>query len=134
MTLADLMLLAAVLLTIATIGIAKATDVKGFDNARPRDPGFYQDPFRARALAAHQNGFEVFPFLAAAVILAEMRHAPQAWVDGLAVAFILLRFAYVGAYLADRPTMRSVVWGAGFACNLGIFFLPWWFARGAGGM
>ena len=128
MTVADLMLLAAVLLTIATIGVAKVTGGTAFDNARPRDPAFYQDPFRARALAAHQNGFEVFPFFAAAVILAEMRHAPQGLVNTLAVAFVLLRAVYVATYLMDRPTARSFVWACAFACNVLIFFLPWWAA------
>lgn len=30
-----------------------------------------------RALGAHMNGIETFPFFAAAVRLVEMRHAPQ---------------------------------------------------------
>jgi uncharacterized MAPEG superfamily protein len=126
MTIADLTLLAAVLLTIGTIGFAKVKGGRAYDNANPRSPDFYQDPFRARALAAHQNGFEAFPFFAAAVILAEMRHMPQGILDGLAVAFILLRVVYVTLYLRNRPTMRSAVWSAAFACNLLIFFMPWW--------
>lgn len=126
MTIADLTLLAAVLLTIATIGFAKVTAGRDYDNARPRDPAFFQDPFRARALAAHQNGFEAFPFFAAAVILAEMRHAPQGVLDVLAVAFILLRVVYVALYLGNKPTPRSLAWSCAFACNVLIFFMPWW--------
>ena len=67
---------------------------------------------------------EVFPFFAVAVVLAEMRHAPQQLVDELAVAFLILRFAYVLAYLGDRPTTRTILWNLGFLANLAIFVLP----------
>jgi uncharacterized MAPEG superfamily protein len=60
------------------------------------------------------------------VILAELRTAPQDVVDGLAVAFIVARVVYVLLYLGNRPTLRSVVWSVGLACNLTIFFLPDW--------
>ena len=51
----------------------------------PRDPAFYQDGIRARALGAHQNGIEAYPFFAAAVLLAEFRGAPQNLVNELSV-------------------------------------------------
>jgi len=125
MTIAELTLPIFVLLIIATIGLAKARG-GGYDNARPRDPAFYQEAFRARALAAHQNGWEALPLFAPGVILAEMRHAPQVTLNALAVAFVLLRAAYVGMYLADKPSARSLVWLCAFAVNLAIFFMPWW--------
>ena len=128
MTLAELMLPTFVLLIIGTIGLAKGWG-GGFDNSKPRDPTFYQEPLRARALAAHQNGWEAFPFFAAAVLLAEMRHGPQGIVNGLAIAFVLLRTVYVAMYVANKPTPRSTVWLCAFAVNLAIFFMPWW-ARG----
>lgn len=126
MTVADLCLLGAVAIYIGAIVAAKARGRKQFDNAKPRDPAFYNDPFRARALGAHQNGIENFPLFAAAVILAEMRQADQTWVDVLAVAYLVLRVAYVAAYLGDRPTLRSAVFGLGFAVTLAIFFSPLW--------
>jgi uncharacterized MAPEG superfamily protein len=125
-TIADLCLLAAVVLTIATIAPAKLDGVREYDNANPRDPGFYKPGLRARAQGAHLNGYEAFPFFAAAVILAEMRAAPQGFVNALAVAFILIRIVYVLLYLTNRPTARSVVWSAGMLCNLAIFFAPVW--------
>ncbi len=126
MTIADLCLLAAVILTIATIAPAKLDGGREYDNANPRDPGFYKPGLRTRSQGAHLNGYEAFPFFAAAVILAEMRLAPQGIVNGLAVAFIVIRVAYVALYLTDRPTARSIVWSAGFVCNLAIFFAPVW--------
>nr|WP_294528892.1 MAPEG family protein [uncultured Rhodopila sp.] len=126
MTIADLCLLAAVVLTIATIAPAKLDGGREYDNANPRDAGFYKPGLRARAQGAHLNGYEAFPFFAASVILAEMRAVPQGVVNTLAVAFILIRIVYVLLYLTNRPTPRSIVWSVGMLCNLAIFFAPVW--------
>ncbi len=124
LTLADLSILGAVAAYMAPIAIAKYSALKTFDNARPRDPDFYRDPFRARGLAAHQNGLEGFALFAAAVILAQMRGASQAVVDGLALAYVVLRLAYVALYLGDRPSLRSAAWSVGFAVNIAILLSP----------
>jgi uncharacterized MAPEG superfamily protein len=126
MTIADLCLLAAVVLTVLSIMPAKLDGRREYDNANPRDPRFYTPGLRARSQGAHQNGYEAFPFFAASVILAEMRSVPQGTVNILAVAFILARIAYVLLYLTDRPSARSAVWSIGLLCNLAIFFLPIW--------
>src|SRR5271167_16389 len=101
MTIADLCLLASVILTIASIMPAKASGRREYDNGNPRDPRFYTPGLRARSLGAHLNGYEAFPFFAASVILAEMRSVPQATVNGLAVAFIAIRIVYVLMYLGN---------------------------------
>ncbi len=126
MTIADLTLLAAVLLTIVSIGVAKFDGGNEYDNANPRNPAFYKPGLRTRALGAHQNGFEVFPFFAASVILAEMRHVPQGTLNLLAVAFVAIRVIYVILYLVNQPRARSTAWSIGFTCNLAIFFMPVW--------
>src|SRR5665213_1169531 len=110
MTIADLCLLASVILTIASIMPAKVSGARDYDNGNPRDPRFYTPGLRSRSQGAHLNGYEVFPFFAAAVILAEMRAVPQGIVNGLAVAFIMARILYVLLDHADRPSARSVVW------------------------
>jgi uncharacterized MAPEG superfamily protein len=124
MTVAELCLLAVVILWLATIGVAKGAGWREYDNAKPRSAGFYADGWRARALGAHQNGLEALPFFAAAVLLAEFRSAPQGLIDALAVAFVLARMTYVGAYLANRDLLRSVIWSAGFLINVALFFTP----------
>jgi uncharacterized MAPEG superfamily protein len=103
---------------------AKWGNAKQFDNARPRDPAFYQDGIRARALGAHQNGIEAYPFFAAAVLLAEFRGAPQNLVNELSVLFVIVRAAYVLTYVGDRPSLRSILWALGFLITVVIFFLP----------
>ena len=126
MTLAEWMLLAAVLLYLLTIAPFKPMGWREFDNAAPRDPKFYENPLRSRALGAHLNGIETFPFFAVAVLLAEFRAAPQGLIDELAVAFIAIRLAFVAAYLLNFSTIRTLLWNAGFAVNAAIFFMPWW--------
>jgi uncharacterized MAPEG superfamily protein len=95
-----------------------------FDNSKPREAAFYEDPIAARALGAHQNGIEAFPFFAVAVLLAEFRACPQNLINELAVLFLIVRISYVLTYLGDRPTLRSILWSIGFAINIAIFFMP----------
>ena len=124
MTIAEWCVFGAVMLYLLTIAPIKWIGFRSFDNAKPRDPSFYGDPLRARALGAHQNGIEAFPFFAVAVLLAEFRTGPQHLIDELAVLFLTVRIAYVFTYLGDRPTLRSILWSVGFAINLAIFFMP----------
>ena len=124
MTIAEYCLFAAVLLYLAPIGWAKGSGAAEYKNGSPRDPEFYQEPRRARALGAHQNGLESFPFFLGAVLLAEFRDVPQMRIDALAATFIVVRLAYILAYVSDRPSLRTLVWGLGFALTTAIFFLP----------
>jgi uncharacterized MAPEG superfamily protein len=124
MTVAEWCVFGAVILYLMTIAPFKAMGFRSFDNARPRDPEFYDEPLRARALGAHLNGIEAFPLFAAAVLLAEFRASPQHLIDELAILFLIVRAAYVLTYLGDRPTLRSILWSVGFAINTAIFFLP----------
>ena len=124
MTVAEWCVFATLMLYLLTIAAVKWIGFRCFDNARPRDPAFYADPIASRALGAHQNGIEAFPFFAVAVLLAEFRAGPQHLIDELAVLFLIVRIAYVFTYLGDRPTLRSILWSIGFAINLAIFFMP----------
>ena len=124
MTVAEYCVFGTLLLYLLTIASVKWTGHRRFDNARPRDPAFYEDPIRARALGAHQNGIEAFPFFAVAVLLAEFRAAPQNLINELAVLFLIVRIAYVLTYVGNRPRLRSILWSVGFVINIAIFFLP----------
>jgi uncharacterized MAPEG superfamily protein len=124
MTIAEWCVFGTLMLSLLTIVSVKWAGIRGFDNSKPRDPDFYDDPIRARALGAHQNGIEAFPFFAFAVLLAEFRVGPLRLIDELAVLFLIVRIAYVFTYLGNRPTLRSILWSLGFAINVAIFFLP----------
>jgi uncharacterized MAPEG superfamily protein len=128
MTIAEWVLFAAVLLYLLTLAPVKVLGPKRFDNSNPRDPAFYTPGIPARALGAHINGIETFPFFAAAVLLAEFRGAPQHEIDLLAATFIAVRLAFVLAYIGNRPTTRTLLWNLGFAVNVAIFSMPWWAA------
>jgi uncharacterized MAPEG superfamily protein len=124
MSLADWCILGAVLIYLLTLAPAKVLGHREFRNSAPRDPAFYEDPLRARLLGAHNNGIETFPFFAAAVLLAELKHGAQPVVDSLAVGFLAVRLAFVLAYVGNRPTTRTLLWNLGFLLNLLIFISP----------
>jgi uncharacterized MAPEG superfamily protein len=115
------MVLIAALLPYLSVGGAKATP--GYDNAAPRHYLDRLQGWRARADWAHRNHFEAFPAFAAAVIFAEMAHAPQGRIDALAGAFVVIRLLYTAIYLADLASLRSVVWFAGVVCVAWLFLL-----------
>jgi uncharacterized MAPEG superfamily protein len=124
MTVAEWCVFASLMLYLLTIVPIKWLGYRRYDNSKPRDPAFYGDPLRARALGAHQNGIEAFPFFAVAVLLAEFKTGPQRLIDELSVLFLIVRVAYVLTYLGDRPRLRSILWNTGFVINIAIFFLP----------
>src|ERR1700736_4035045 len=124
MTVAEWCVFGTLILYLLTIAPVKWIGFRRFDNTKPRDPKFYADPIAARALGAHLNGIEAFPFFAVAVLLAEFRAGPQRLIDELAVLFLIVRIAYVFTYLGNRPTLRSILWSLGFAINLAIFIMP----------
>ena len=124
MTVAEYCVFAVVALYLLTIVPIKWLGSRQYDNSKPRDPAFYKDAIRARALGAHQNGIEAFPFFAAAVLLAEFRAAPQNLINELAELFLIVRIAYVLTYIGNRPRLRSILWNIGFTINVAILFLP----------
>ena len=126
MTVAEWAVFGAVILYLLTIAPVKAVGYRTFNNANPRDPSFYRPGIAARALGAHINSIETFPFFAAAVLLAEFRNQPQHWIDLLALAFLAARVVFVLAYLANWPTTRTLLWNLGFFVNAAIFLMPWW--------
>ena len=97
----------------------------GFDNHDPRAWMARQTDWRARANAAQANSFEGLPFFIGAVIIAHQLGAPQARLDLLACAFIVLRLAYIALYVGDKATARSLVWGLGLLVNIAIMLLGW---------
>lgn len=109
------------LFPIVAAGIAKK-GFEGYDNGMPREWLAKQTGFRARANAAQANLFESLPFFFAAVIIATIANAPQERIDLLALGFVAARIAYLVCYVANWPTTRSIVWLAGIACVVAIFF------------
>jgi uncharacterized MAPEG superfamily protein len=120
MTVALWCVLAAALLPYLAATIAKAGGER-YDNRDPRAWLDRQQGFRVRANNAQQNGFEAFPFFAAAVIVAHMLQAPQERVDALAVIFVAARVGHLVCYLADWHWARSIAWLLGWLCCIFLF-------------
>ncbi len=118
MTTAYWCVLAAGLLPYVAVVVAKA-GVR-YDNRNPR--GFLAglQGYRARANHAQLNSFEAFPLFAAVVIIAHQLGAEQGRLDMLALGFIAARVAYLGAYLADKASIRSLFWMVGLVCAVAI--------------
>lgn len=129
MTIAQLCLLAACLLPIGCAAIAKSSGFGkrrrdgGFDNSRPRDWLARQEGWQARANAAQANSWEALPVFIVGLFVAGQHQAAQATVDALALGFVAARLAYIGLYLADRAWLRSLLWTAGMATCVALFFV-----------
>jgi len=103
--------------------MAKAGGFRPGDNAQPRDWAARQQGWRARANAAQANSFEGLPFFIGAVVIAHQLGASQTWLDRLAVAYVLLRVAYIAIYIKGIAPLRSAVWALAFVVNIAILFL-----------
>ncbi|HLO95204.1 MAG TPA: MAPEG family protein [Burkholderiaceae bacterium] len=129
MTLANTCIIIAALLPIVCAALAKSKGFGkrrregGYDNHDPRRWMAGLQGWQARADAAQANSFEALPLFIAGVLAAQQMQAPQDRIDLLAAAFIGVRLVYIGVYLADLATLRSIVWALGLACSIGLFFL-----------
>ncbi len=90
-------------------------------NAHPREWLDRLEGWPKRANWAQLNAFEGFPPFAAGVIISQIVHAPQARIDQLAIAYIILRLVYLALYIANFSTLRSIVWFASVGCIVGLF-------------
>jgi len=127
--------LVAGLLPYVWVTIAAGERRKQFgsvDNKLPRLQEAQLAGRGARAMGAHNNAFETFPFFAAAVIVAHIAGADPGWSAMLAIGFVVVRILHGFLYLADIDVVRSLAFGVGQLCSIGLFVLA---ARavGAGG-
>ncbi|MEZ7849184.1 MAG: MAPEG family protein [Polaromonas sp.] len=127
-TIAYWCVLVMALLPVVCAGIAKSGMMRtppgagGYDNADPRSWLLRQTDWRARANSAQANTFEALPFFFAAVIIAHQLQAVQGRVDLLAVVFVVLRVAYVAAYVVNKANLRSVIWMLALLANVALLF------------
>jgi uncharacterized MAPEG superfamily protein len=121
MTLAYWCVLLAALLPYLWVGLAKSKP--GYDNHAPRAQLELAGGWRKRANWAQLNSYEAFPPFAAGVIIAHLTGAPQDRIDLLALAFIGFRLLHGILYVADKASLRTVVWASGQACTAGLFLI-----------
>lgn len=118
--------ISALMIYLAKAPLAKAMQAESgrYDNNNPRAQQARLTGFGARALAAHQNSFEVFPLFAAGVLMAHVSQANGVLVDALAVTFVISRALYLVCYWIDLHWQRSVIWAVGLLCCLGLMLVP----------
>ena len=124
--------LLACMLPIVAAGVAKwgafslPAREGGYDNEDPRAWLARQSGRRARANAAQANSFEALPLFIAAVLTAQQLQVRQELVDGLSMAFVLLRVFYLVLYVTNRAGARTLVWSAGLAVSIALMVSPLW--------
>ena len=129
MTIAQLCLLVACVLPVVCAGLAKSKGFGkrrrdgGFDNHAPREWLAKQQGWQARANAAQANSWEALPIFLAGLFIAHQHQAAQATVDALALGFIAARLAYIGLYLADQASLRSLAWFTGIGASAALCFV-----------
>ncbi|GIZ13060.1 MAPEG family protein [Pseudomonas sp. NCCP-436] len=119
--------ISALLIYLAKAPLAKAMAEEGegrYDNRHPRAQQARLTGFGARALAAHLNTIEAFPLFAAGVLMAHVTQTTGVLVDALALLFVICRVLYLLCYWFDLHWQRSLVWGVGLLCSLGLMLSP----------
>jgi uncharacterized MAPEG superfamily protein len=96
-------------------GSLKATR---YDNREPRVWLADLSGWPRRANAAQQNSWEALPIFIAGVLMASHAGVPQATLDFWAVWFIVARVVYAALYIANRASLRSLVWALALAAPL----------------
>lgn len=119
MTIAYWCVLAAIVLPYIFSLIAKSSG--RYNNSSPREFLEKQEGYHKRAHWVQLNSYEAFPAFAAAVIIAHLCGVSQYTIDVLAIGFVVARVLYGVAYLANQATLRSLVWGLGFASVIALF-------------
>ncbi len=104
--------------------VALKREGKRYNNKAPRSQQRRAKGLAARALAAHNNGFETFTPFAAGVFVAHLGGADPRQATVLAVSFILCRVFYIVAYLGNADYLRTAVWVLGLLATCGLFVLP----------
>jgi uncharacterized MAPEG superfamily protein len=103
----------------------------GYDYAAPRSLFEKLPAYGQRAVWAHENGFESFAALTAAALMVYVTGPhPESifgsWTGddiaaGASIVFLVARFLYTLAYIANQPILRSLAWATGSACILALF-------------
>lgn len=127
MTIAYWCILLACLLPWFSVGYAKflgpKASFKEFDNKAPRDYLLQLESDRKRAVWAEKNTYEALPLFIASVLVAHQAGADPYLINVLSILFVTLRVIYIGLYIANLSTLRTLFWGAAMGCCVGMFLI-----------
>lgn len=102
---------------------AMQRDGSGYDNHLPRQQQSRLTGLGARALAAHQNGFEAFGMFVAALFIAVQAGTDPIWLNRLALVHVVARVIYTVLYWLDWASLRTLMWSIGYLSLLAMALL-----------
>jgi uncharacterized MAPEG superfamily protein len=112
-----------VVASLVPLGAARSqADFQVADLAAPRAMFDRLPEWGKRANWAHLNSFEAFVLFAPATLLCLIAHVESAAAMAAAWAYPALRLAYIAAYVANVPPVRSLCWAGAMVCT-GILYL-----------
>lgn len=120
MSVALIIFLAALLPLVAAVSAKAGGDQ--FTNQEPRSWLAQQGGWRGRANAAQANTFEALPLFYAAVLYAHFTQMDSNLLQGYAIAWLVLRLAYIAAYIKNMASVRSLLWGLALVVNVLLLF------------
>ena len=93
------------------------------DNKHPRQQAAKLEGVGARAYAAQQNAWEALPFFTAGVVVSQLAGADPAAAASLSLGYLATRILHPIVYLANLDVLRSLVFGVGLVCVVGLFWI-----------
>lgn len=104
-------------------GYFRQKQLGSIDNKEPRSQSAQLTGAGARAVAAQSNGWEALGLFTAALLAIFISDVAVESVASLAVAFTVLRVAYIAFYLANLDALRSIAFIGGFGICLYLFYI-----------
>jgi len=124
MNIAFITMLVMGIMPIFCAGIAKFGHGAGrYDNHNPREFMANLTGWRKHANAAQANCFEALPIYIAAVLVAAYNHANVTCITSICISVVILRALYIYLYIADKATLRSLIWFIAFVLTISMFFI-----------
>ena len=107
---------------VPLVAARSQADFQLTDLAAPRAMFDRLPEWGKRANWAHLNSFEAFVLFAPAALLCLIAQVDSSAAIAAAWAYPALRLAYIAAYVANVPPVRSLCWAGAMVCT-GILYL-----------
>jgi uncharacterized MAPEG superfamily protein len=105
------------------VNVEQAKLPGGYDNRDPRGQQTQLTGLGKRALGAHMNGFEAFAPFAIALLVAANNTSHFDLACYIGIGFCVVRTIYLIAYLGDKSSLRSGMWGLGLIAVTALFVI-----------
>ena len=114
---------AVVLPYVAHLPVIAARIPLGYERRHPREQSTQLTGWGARAWAAEQNAFEAALPAVVVFFIAHLTAVEPVWVWGLGLAWTVCRLGHLAAYVGNRASLRSTMFGLANLCLGGLLVL-----------